>query len=138
MRKNWAQNIKSGESCGRARSSSVSPHTNERHMLVYLLTFSQAKLYNLCSDEKGNREDRFFRFTFQLLSFLGSISRDRTKSYSPRSRTNKKKRGRKLGRWAGKKGTRVSSRDWQQFHKTFHFSRRRHQNKGDNNFLVRK
>lgn len=138
MRKNWAQNIKSGESCGRARSSSVSPHTNERHMPVYLLTFSQAKLYNLCSDEKGNREDRFFRFTFLLLSFLGSISRDRTKSYSPRSRTNKKKRGRKLGRWAGKKGTRVSSRDWQQFHKTFHFSRRRHQNKGDNNFLVRK
>ena len=69
MRKNWAQNIKSGESCGRARSSSVSPHTNERHMPVYLLTFSQAKLYNLSSDEKGNREDRFFRFTLLLLSF---------------------------------------------------------------------
>ena len=37
-------------------------------MPVYLLTFSQAKLYNLCSDEKGNREDRFFKFTL-LLSF---------------------------------------------------------------------
>ena len=138
MRKNWAQNIKSGESCGRARSSSVSPHTNERHMPVYLLTFPRLNCTICAAMKKGIEKTVFFRFTFLLLSFLGSISRDRTKSYSPRSRTNKEKKGRKLGRWAGKKGTRVSSRDWQQFHKTFHFSRRRHQNKGDNNFLVRK
>ena len=38
-------------------------------MPVYLVTFSHAKLYNLSSDEKGNREDRFFRFTLLLLSF---------------------------------------------------------------------
>ena len=38
-------------------------------MPVYLLTFSQAKLYNLSRDEEGNCEDRFLRFILLLLCF---------------------------------------------------------------------
>ena len=113
--------------------------TQTRDICLFIYSLFPRLNCTICAAmKKGIEKTVFFRFTFLLLSFLGSISRDRTKSYSPRSRTNKKKKGRKLGRWAGNKGTRVSSRDWQQFHKTFHFSRRRHQNKGDNNFLVRK
>lgn len=37
--------------------------------MVYLLTFSTAKLYNLSRYEKGNCEDRFFRFILLLLYF---------------------------------------------------------------------
>ena len=94
MRKNCAQNRKSGESCGRARSSPVSPHTNERHMPVYLLTFSQAKLYNLSRDEKGNCEDRFLRFILLLLCFWeASQGTEQNRTVRVRAWIKRKKEG---------------------------------------------
>lgn len=63
-------------------------------MPVYLLTFSQAKLYNLCSDEKGNREDRFFRFTLLLLSFWEvSQGTEKNRTVRVRPRIKRKKDG---------------------------------------------
>ena len=114
--------------------------TQTRDICLFIYSLFPTLNCTICAAMKKGIEKTVFLDSLSCCYLFGKHVKGQNKivHYSPRSPMNKKKKGRKRGRWAGKKGTRVSSRDWQQFHKTFHFSRRRHQNKGDNNFLVRK
>lgn len=97
MRKNWAQNTKSGESCGRARSSPVSPHANERYgLFIYSLFF---KLNcTICPEMKKGIAKTLFLDSCCCCYLFRKHLKGRKKSYRPRWSMNKKKKGRKRER----------------------------------------